>query len=506
MAGFADGIKSGFGLVNDVYDRRSKDNYREESLRLEGEALADKRSDTEFTQGLATDRDARELRESTQNIEDSQAANTALKAETLRKKIETQNKNANDATTRGQIEQGLGITQTKADNATTDRNTALDLKARQQQDIGAGVLATRIAEANPETDADYAEFLTDFEELKTHPTIGKWVTDSFSPLERRSEMELVEALKKMEAGQEINDEVWVNGVQQIVGQSAGLQDGTTITEDTHPNAPDRFRNMKIVKTEVHALRMGDLNGNEGDAKVRADVAVTVVDGRGEQYTYITDMTQKRSGQGKPVDLSVRGLMQAFAMKTQFTGYMSNARPNLIEAMKRGRFGDGNGNINNDSFLAAKREHSTAIIQDIKDKDMMNDPISAGSSLTWGQYIKTNDFTNYVESSLLMPNTKVKSSRNETRYTLNIMRDTNEIKKIDRLRKEQGKPKLTDREVLDAATYFDSTQDGEVKVDGSKQWKAWNTKMGYGAQSNGDIGQNNDLSFLEIARAVQDNKD
>ena len=75
-----------------------------------------------------------------------------------------------------------------------------------------------------------------------------------------------------------------------------------------------------------------------------------------------------------------------------------------------------------------------------------------------------------------------------------------------MRKEQGKPKLTDREVLDAATYFDSTQDGEVKVDGSRQWKAWNNEMGYGARFKGGIGQNNNLSFREIAQAVQDNKD
>lgn len=478
MAGFADGIKSGFGLVNDVYDRRSKDNYREESLRLEREALDDKRADTKFTQGLATAKDTREQLESEQNIADNE-----------QDILDRQNTNANDATNREKVKLGLGIAQTQVKNAAIDRQTALDTKKRQQQDIDAGVLATRLAEANPETDADYAQFLTDFEELKTHPTIGDWVTDSFSPLERRGEMELVEALKQLEAGQEINDEVWINGVQTLIGQSSGLQEGTTITEDTHPNAPDRFRNMKIVKTEVHALSMGDLNGNEGDAKVKADVAVTVVDGRGEQYTYITDMTTKRSGQGKPVDLSVKGLMQAFAMKTQFTGYMSNARPNLIEAIKRGRFGDGNGNISNDSFLEAKRAHSTAIIKDIQEKDMLNDPISAGSSLTWGQYIKTNDFANYVESSLLMPNTKVKSSRNETRYTLNIMRDTNEIKKINRLRKDHKQPELTDREVLLAATYFDSTQDGEVKVDGSKEWKAFNNKMGYeGKRSLREIGR------------------
>jgi hypothetical protein len=495
MAGFADGIKSGFGLVNDVYDRRSKDNYREESLRLEGEALADKRSDTEFTQGLATAKNNRDKLDAEQDILDRQQANKNF-----------ENTNANDETRRQGVDQALTKAQTQADNAATDRQTALDLKARQQKDIDAGNIATKIVNFNPETDADYEQLAGWYEKLTKHPTIGAWTEDAFSPLEKRTEGELIEALKKMEAGQEINDEVWINGVQKLVGQSSGLMEGTTITEDTHPNAPERFRNMKIVKTEVHALSMGDLNGADKDAKVKADVAVTVVDGRGEQYTYITDMTQGRSGQGKPVDLSAKGLMQAFAMKTQFTSWIGSKRPDLLEAMKRGRFGDGNGNINNDSFLAAKREHSTAIIQDIKDKDMMNDPISAGSSLTWGQYIKTNDFTNYVESSLLMPSTKVKSSRNETRYTLNIMRDTNEIKKIDRLRKEQGNPKLTDREVLTAATYFDSTQDGEVKVDGSKEWKAFNEKMGYGARFKGGIGQNTGRSFREIAQAVQDSRD
>ena len=495
MAGFADGIKSGFGLVNDVYDRRSKDNYREESLRLEREALANKRADTEFTQGLATAKDNRDKLDAEQDILDRQQANENF-----------QNTNANDETQRQRVAQALTQAQTQADNVATDRQAALDLKARQQQDVDAGNIATKMYNFNPQTDADYEQLAGMYEQLTKHPTIGAWVEDAFSPLEKRTEGELIEALRKMEAGQEINDEVWINGVQQLVGQSAGLMEGTTITEDTHPNAPKRFHNMKIVKTEVHALSMGELNGADEDAKVKADVAVTVVDGRGEQYTYITDMTKGRSGQGQPVDLSAKGLMQAFAMKTQFTSWIGSKRPDLLEAMKRGRFGDGNGNINNDSFLAAKREHSTAIIQDIKDKDMLNDPISAGSSLTWGQYIKTNDFTNYVESSLLMPNTKVKSSRNETRYTLNIMRDTNEIKKIDRLRKERGEPKLTDSEVLIAATYFDSTQDGEVKVDGSKEWKAFNNEMGYGPRFKGGIGQNNRRSFREIAQAVQDNRD
>ena len=494
MAGFADGIKSGFGLVNDVYDRRSKDNYRTESLKLEGEALADKRADTKFTQGLATAQDTRDGLAAEQDVLES---NQSI--------LDRQNDIANDGVTRKKTNAVLDDAAVQAANAATDRNAALDIEKRKQQDIEAGVKSTRLAEFNPETDEEYEQARMMYEELKKHPTIGNWVQDSFDPLERRSEGELLEALKQMAAGQEINDEVWVNGVQQLVGQSSGLQEGTTITGDTHPHAPKRYRNMKIVKTEVHALSMGDLNGGDTDARVKADVAVTVVDGRGEQYTYITDMTQKRSGQGKPVDLSVKGLMQAFAMKTQFTRHMADARPNLIEAMKRGKFGDGKGNINNDSFLAAKREHSTAIIQDIKDKDMLNDPISTGSSLTWGQYIKTNEFTDYVESSLLMPNTKVKSSRNETRYTLNIMRDTNEIKKIDRLRKEQGNPKLTDREVLIASTYFDSTQDGEVKVDGSKEWKAFNNEMGYGARFKGGIGQNNRRSFRENAQAVQDNK-
>jgi hypothetical protein len=136
-----------------------------------------------------------------------------------------------------------------------------------------------------------------------------------------------------------------------------------------------------------------------------------------------------------------------------------------------------------------------MIQEIKDKDMLNDPIAAGSSLTWGQYIKTDNFNQYVESKLLMPSTEVTSTRNETRYTLNIMRDTNEIKKIDRLRKERDQQPLTDKEVLIASTYFDSTQDGEVKVDGSREWKAFKNEMGYGAGR----------SFRQAAQAVEANK-
>ena len=341
--------------------------------------------------------------------------------------------------------------------------------------------------------------------MAAHPSIGKWFTGSFDPLTKFEDQAVLKEIQNLSAGAEINNDVIINGVNKLIGQSAGLQEGVTITEETHPNAPDRFRGMKIVGTEVHALNMGDKNGNDDDAKVKADVAVTLVDGKGQQYTYITDMTTKRSGQGSPVDLTVLGLMQAFAMKTQFAGHMETARPALIEAMKRGSYSDENGNLDNNKFVEAKNAAAAQMIQDIKDKDMLNDPIAAGSSLTWGQYIKTDDFNQYVESKLLMPSTEVTSTRNETRYTLNIMRDTNEIKKIDRLRKERDQQPLTDKEVLIASTYFDSTQDGEVKVDGSREWKAFKNDMGYGARFKGGIGQNNGLSFRQVAQAVEANK-
>ena len=32
MVGFADGLQKGFGMVNDVYERRSKDQYRQEVI------------------------------------------------------------------------------------------------------------------------------------------------------------------------------------------------------------------------------------------------------------------------------------------------------------------------------------------------------------------------------------------------------------------------------------------------------------------------------------------
>ena len=468
MAGFADGIKSGFGLVNDVYDRRSKDNYREESLKLEGEALADKRADTKFTQGLATAKDNRDRLDAEQDLLDRKQANENFKST-----------NADDAVTRDMAQAGLARDKVLDDNAATDRDVAQAKITRQAYDKEIGILATRLSTTKPQTNEEYAQFAEDFKKVAAHPSIGKWFTGSFDPLTKFEDQAVLKEIENLSAGAEINNDVIINGINKLIGQSSEYQNGITITKDTHPNAPERFHGMKIVGTEVHALNMGDKNGNDDGAKVNADVAVTLVDGKDQQYTYITDMTEKRSGQGSPVDLTVSGLLQAFAMKTQFAGHMETARPALIEAMKRGSYSDENGNLDNNKFVEAKNAAAAQVIQDIKDKDMLNDPIAAGSSLTWGQYIKTDDFNQYVESKLLMPSTEVTSTRNETRYTLNIMRDTNEIKKIDRLRKEQGNPKLTDREVLIASTYFDSTQDGEVKVDGSKEWKAFNNQMGYG---------------------------
>tara|TARA_R110000822_G_scaffold41884_6_gene114425 strand:- start:773 stop:2260 length:1488 start_codon:yes stop_codon:yes gene_type:complete len=495
MAGFADGIKSGFGLVNDVYDRRSKDNYREESLKLESESLADSRANTKFNQDLATAKDRRDGNDATQSILDRQQANEASK-----------NKIANDGVTRDMAQAGLARDKVLDDNAATDRDVAQAKITRQAYDKEIGILATRLSTFKPETDEEYAQFAADFKRVAEHPSIGKWFTGSFDPLTKFEDQAVLKEIQNLSAGAEINNDVIINGVNKLIGQSSEYQNGITITEETHPKAPERFRGMKIVGTEVHALNMGDKDGNDDGAKVNADVAVTLVDGKGQQYTYIAAMTEKRSGQGSPVDLTVLGLMQAFAMKTQFAGHMETARPALIEAMKRGSYSDENGNLDNNKFVEAKNAAAAQMIQDVKDKDMLNDPIAAGSSVTWGQYIKTDDFNQYVESKLLMPSTEVTSTRNETRYTLNIMRDTNEIKKIDRLRKERGEQPLTDREVLVASTYFDSTQDGEVKVDGSKEWKAFNNDMGYGPRFKGGIGQNNNYSFQEINQMVKANKE
>ena len=494
MAGFADGIKSGFGLVNDVYDRRSKDNYRTESLKLEGEALADKRADTKFTQGLATAQDLRDGADATQSILDRQQANEA-----------SANKIANDSVTRDMAQAGLARDKVLDDNAATDRDVAQAKITRQAYDKEIGILATRLSTTKPQTNEEYAKFAEDFKKVAAHPSIGKWFTGSFDPLTKFEDQAVLKEIENLSAGAEINNDVIINGINKLIGQSSEYQNGITITKDTHPNAPERFHGMKIVGTEVHALNMGDKNGNDDGAKVNADVAVTLVDGKDQQYTYITDMTEKRLGQGSPVDLTVSGLLQAFAMKTQFAGHMETARPALIEAMKRGSYSDENGNLDNNKFVDAKNAAAAQMIQEIKDKDMLNDPIAAGSSLTWGQYIKTDNFNQYVESKLLMPSTEVTSTRNETRYTLNIMRDTNEIKKIDRLRKERDQQPLTDREVLIASTYFDSTQDGEVKVDGSREWKAFKNEMGYGPRFKGGIGQNNGLSWRQVAQAVEANK-
>ena len=316
MAGFADGFRSGFGLISDVKDRELKRDqveadaaskkrqaddlaaYREEDLRIKEAA---QKSDA----GLA------ELRASTAQ---QQAINAGISGQAALKNAETASTKANNATNPESIDYKKGLSEI-AENEAQEANFRSQADERNQklsretgafalQDLAAYAEAGNLNGHGPEELAAIAKLVETTENSKFHG-VG-YIT---SPATRRGLSAVKGFMNDIAAG---NPAEMTPQLRSAFGSALGLNTSAAVgrqIDESFINAPDwmKGKGLRVQSQGLHEVGTVDGQNLGGTLYVLAE------DADGNQYPYFPPLTAQRNfADNKPLDLRVDDALTAMA--------------------------------------------------------------------------------------------------------------------------------------------------------------------------------------------------
>jgi hypothetical protein len=473
---FSDGFKDGFGLVNAAYENNAKkaDRAGAESSRLEEAKLtAQYRSDVLAEQATGN--------RNTEAFRATQEKNRAAQLER-----DSTNKADQIAYKQGvfdsnQTDIKIVRDQQIATNAQAikDRTAKDELQDKQNKSRNAAEAATRLIQQsqNAVTEEDFKQVFEDF--METQGTLVE-AGIAMNPVVGLEQEVMIDQINKLAVGEEVNDEAVVNVLQQVLGTSAKFQEGALITPETHPSAPKAFygQGFKVVGIQARSVKLQDDSERGGRGPyLKPTVAVTVEDGQNRRSMYLTHMTEKRQGTGAPVRIYPEDIIKGAAAQINYRrAYSPEALSKLREAIRRNAYSDERGNYDVRAYDKARRELSTNLLENLDARQVMDMPVTAGASVTWAEFSQGDQWEDYVESKLLMPDSRALPERDEVDLMLSQLRDHPEIKKINSSREKLGRAPLDEIELSQASVFFKSSESGEIQLDTGNDQRDWFRKM------------------------------
>lgn len=500
MVGFADGLQKGFGLVNDVYERRSKDQYRQEVI---ADRKAERKADEEY-------------RERTFGLEEGQHQ---LKRDQFDQDVIQNAADRETQKVRNQTQDIINRKTTQALDANDAENERLaGIRKTRDAQNEAALAVDRILK-NYGTAQTQEEYLAIAEDLKASYGTFLDAGSILDPIQIIENQVMLKQIQNAEAGETINDKAVANSMESLLGTSNKFRLGAEITEETHPNAPEGTwgKGFKIIESKVRNITLQSEQNpdfpNGQRLYLKPQVAVVMEDGEGKRIPYITDLTEHRSGTGAPARVYVDDFVKGFSAKMNLDANLESARPQMLEALKRDQFTDENGRYDIRAYETAKIATSTAIAEDIETRQMRDMPVTAGSTVTWGEFMASPEYDAYVENKLLRPDSSPIVSRDEIDFRLTQMREIPEIKEINQRRVSSGRPELDEIDLLKSQQYF-QTQNGKVVPIKGRDYVNWYNKMSLRAVSNrfqnpsgyrADGQMKDDVGFLGGLRSANDSR-
>lgn len=473
MAGFGDGFATGFGLVNDTYKRRAQEKLAE--TELEDRRTRDKGA-IDFRNAQLEKMDDESQRADTFRAEQL-ASTTAFRqqqtderlAQIEKDRLTAKNNAANDALTRRRMNAQLD---------TADRE-ALD-KAATQAKIDAQITEANLAQEL--YSLDHIDTLSE-DQIKTFSQhIQTLQGGTFDPSHAASPLRLYQAeafresMHQMANGQPINNNVMEHAVGRVLSASTKFSLGQKITLETHPSAPLKMQGQGFRITGINVRKL-IVQGDEKGQYLKPEVMVNLENDLGEQTGYITDMTEKRQGTGAPVRLYVDKLLQAQAAQMNVMDFATQNKDQLLAVQQHAMFMTSNGDFDR---LAYRKEFDRVEKQeleliDLKDKG--GSPIVAGSSVLWNDFKNSERWPEYVKHKVLFPEYQAEPDGTEVDYVIATLRESPVITAIEKERSQRKRDPLSDRQILEASTYFTRTKKGVVLDTGSqREWNALESRL------------------------------
>lgn len=350
MAGFADGFRSGFGLISDVKDRELKrDQVEAEATyrKREADDLAAYRKEDlrikDAAQTSAAGLDALRLRTA-----QTQAETASISAKTAQKKAE----DATDPTTPEYKKIMSEVSENEAQEANfksqaDERNQKLSREAGAfaLQDLAKYAEAGSLNGHGPEELAAIAKLVETTENSKFHG-VG-YIT---SPLTRRGLSAVNGFMADIAAG---NPAEMTPQLRSAFGAALGLNtsaaEGRQIDE-SFINAPDWMKGKGLTVKSQGLHEVGTVDGQN----LGGTLYVLAEDADGNQYPYFPPLTAQRNfADNKPLDLRVDDALTAMAGTAHMIQQLGPQIERDVRAAKI--YTDYGGNKDFDAAVNAKLE-------------------------------------------------------------------------------------------------------------------------------------------------------
>jgi len=438
---FADGFRSGFGLISDVQDR----------------ALQRDRLDEQARQG---DLD----RESTAAYRKAQTDNADELARIRR--LEAENKRTE-----------LGINKTKSDSMASyyDAQTSSlsdELKVKQerrgQRDTNSAAalqvqsfvdLAEQVRTGEVAYDTDTQARLAEMAE-STRGTLMdlNYVTQPNVQFQAGRLKQVLDLVAEGKADQ--IDETALRDTFNVVFHSNNMAGvGELVTSETHKHAGS-FADKGFVVVGKQVSNVG-LDGNSLGLTV--DVLIEHPE-TGEQFTYEAPMTVGREASGDKAFMTVEEAVQAASGFYQYANAMAPYRGVLNEINARG-YDLTEGRKDGDFLQLVADDIKAAELDGVRNPDLSS-PIKG---MTMSEFAANKGLMRSHYSSNRVGNYQPVEAALAGDQTYNALKDQGVIRNLSRF--NEGKP-LSRAKVLEAAQYLSIDENGNAVIDNDKEWKNW----------------------------------
>lgn len=466
--GFAEGFRSGFGLISDVKDRELQRDRLEEQARqgdLDREATSAYRAEQNR---LAGDRNA-----IAQTEADSQAT---YREGQLTNQAELNKIRKQEAKNKG-IELGLEKTRINADAALKGAQTStitdslqlkIDRRSQRESAVGASLAVqkfTELADQVRSGEIAYTEEVKGQLASLSQQTEGSLLDLNYvtNPNTQYQSQRLQGVLQQIQQGNfEGIDQTALRDTFNVMLRSNNMSGiGEEVTSRTHPSAGS-FADKGYV---VVGKQVSSLDYSDNSLGLKVDVLIKNPE-TGESFTYEAPMTVGRKSTGEGVELSVEEAVQAAGGFFQYANSMAPYTSILTDINKK-KYDLTEGRSDGDFDMLVNKSMENARSASTRDPDSES-PISG---MTMKQFAGNPAvMRTYYNSSLANPESMTESSTIAGDTTYNLMADSNPIRVLEKLR---GGKKLSRAQILEAAQFLSVDENtGAITIDDEKEWRDW----------------------------------
>ncbi|MBJ34087.1 MAG: hypothetical protein CMC89_05105 [Flavobacteriaceae bacterium] len=438
VTGFAEGFRSGYGMVENTIERRQQQKNRDEdiarSLSLREEDLARE----ERIRGEDRERDE----------------------ERYQKELKTQAEATKEATR--QFEERIGFDREKlaADQARQDTDDAkLKIlqanaqKEKERADKFAGLESAAIAAQKL---LDYQNISRNFTEDELRDIEAQFniisgtgldMTDGLNLFTPELSDQIQADLQKIASGEDLSNLDSIKGGLNLVLRDNNRRlIGQKITPDAFPNAPKELQTGEytVVETEVYDVK-GRVE-DSGDQFLDADVLVTVRDRDGNLLKYIAPMTEGRQGTGAQYSFKVNEISTAFAAKQFYNTEVLQNRDKLLDLVAANQFATERGTFDRQAYNEAFREAEESFFQNLDAN--RSSTIVQGGRTTYGDLATNKRLRdNFIRQQVLIGGESQGRRLPEVNAQISSIRNTPQVRNINAELRNQNKEELSPKEIL-----------------------------------------------------------